>query len=78
MGSIKIGGEWPWSKTFPPFKRGVPSGKKIIPRPITDRKPPKITKEDYFFITGTNWRDIHIHTDRCAEQCTDCKCKQGE
>jgi hypothetical protein len=68
--------EYPWTSTFGPTKYGTPSGKLMV-RAVSDREPDKINKENWFFMTGTLWRNTHLHTDRCAEQCTDCKCGDG-
>ena len=62
--------------TFGETKYGRPS-KRII-KPIQPELPPqKITDENYFFMTGTMPKNSHIHTDKCGEQCKDCKCKKG-
>ena len=64
--------------TFGPVKFGIPTRTLIIPA-VTDREPPDITKENWVFMTGTLWRNPHIHNDRCATKCAErkkgCKCE---
>jgi len=55
--------------TFGVIKYGKPSGKLIVPV-TTDRSPPDIDEENWFFMTGTLWKNPHIHTDRCGVKCT--------
>lgn len=61
--------EYPWTKTFGSVKYGKPSGKKLTRPLVTEIEPPKITKESWFFMTGTLWGCSHIHNERCGERC---------
>ena len=62
--------------TFGETKYGRPS-KRIIKPIITEVPPPKITKETWFFMTGTLFKNTHLHNDRCGAKCVDCKCGDG-
>jgi len=55
----------------PPYwgRHGKPRGKKIIKPVVTDIKPPEISEENWFFMTGTPWRNQFIHNDRCGANC---------
>jgi len=65
--------EFPWTSTFGPTKYGTPTYKLMV-RAVSKREPPKLNKENWFFMTGTLWRKPHLHNDRCGAKCVDCKC----
>jgi len=67
--------EYPWTSTFGGIKYGTPSGK-LMELAKTERTAPKITPENWFFMTGTLWKNLHLHNDRCGEKCVDCKCSK--
>ena len=55
-------------KTFGPTRYGKSTGG-LIKRAVTDIKPPEINEENWFFMTGTLWRNPFIHNDRCGGNC---------
>ena len=55
-------------KTLGPIKYGKPTGK-LMKRAVTDIKPLEVNQENWFFITGTPWKNKFIHNDRCGAKC---------
>ena len=55
-------------ETFGPIKYGIPTGKLVIPA-VTDIEPPKITEENWWYMTGTLYRAKFLHNERCGARC---------